>query len=50
MTLTDDDPDIQKSTEYEFIITIVENPEWVDPDEEIFEEPPDYKEMEYEWA
>jgi len=50
MTLTDDYTDIPKSTEYEFIITIVDNPEWIDPDEEIFEEPPDYKEIEYEWA
>eukprot|EP00351_Strombidinopsis_sp_SopsisLIS2011_P004329 CAMPEP_0116871134 /NCGR_PEP_ID=MMETSP0463-20121206/1351_1 /TAXON_ID=181622 /ORGANISM="Strombidinopsis sp, Strain SopsisLIS2011" /LENGTH=43 /DNA_ID= /DNA_START= /DNA_END= /DNA_ORIENTATION= len=43
MTLTDDNEDYgSKSTEYEFLIKIIENPDWVDPDEEVYE-PPDYK-------
>eukprot|EP00351_Strombidinopsis_sp_SopsisLIS2011_P004209 CAMPEP_0116871112 /NCGR_PEP_ID=MMETSP0463-20121206/1331_1 /TAXON_ID=181622 /ORGANISM="Strombidinopsis sp, Strain SopsisLIS2011" /LENGTH=42 /DNA_ID= /DNA_START= /DNA_END= /DNA_ORIENTATION= len=42
MTLRDDNADGSKSTDYSFLITIVNNPDWIDPDEEIYE-PPDYK-------
>eukprot|EP00351_Strombidinopsis_sp_SopsisLIS2011_P006019 CAMPEP_0116870490 /NCGR_PEP_ID=MMETSP0463-20121206/408_1 /TAXON_ID=181622 /ORGANISM="Strombidinopsis sp, Strain SopsisLIS2011" /LENGTH=125 /DNA_ID=CAMNT_0004507099 /DNA_START=5351 /DNA_END=5728 /DNA_ORIENTATION=+ len=47
--LTDDNPDGPKSTDYSFLINIVFNPDWVDPEEEIYE-PPDYKQFDYEWA
>eukprot|EP00351_Strombidinopsis_sp_SopsisLIS2011_P000307 CAMPEP_0116885996 /NCGR_PEP_ID=MMETSP0463-20121206/19640_1 /TAXON_ID=181622 /ORGANISM="Strombidinopsis sp, Strain SopsisLIS2011" /LENGTH=110 /DNA_ID=CAMNT_0004545563 /DNA_START=656 /DNA_END=985 /DNA_ORIENTATION=+ len=48
MKLTDDNVDGPLSTDYTFLITIVDNPDWVDPDEEVYE-PPDYKQIDYEW-
>eukprot|EP00352_Strombidinopsis_acuminata_P000719 CAMPEP_0176345304 /NCGR_PEP_ID=MMETSP0126-20121128/5355_1 /TAXON_ID=141414 ORGANISM="Strombidinopsis acuminatum, Strain SPMC142" /NCGR_SAMPLE_ID=MMETSP0126 /ASSEMBLY_ACC=CAM_ASM_000229 /LENGTH=55 /DNA_ID=CAMNT_0017692209 /DNA_START=1653 /DNA_END=1820 /DNA_ORIENTATION=+ len=55
MTLSDDNDTGSKETVYEFLVTIVDNPDWLSPEEaaalaDIENEPSDLEQINWEWS